>query len=93
MCKNMKFHMEIAEQIGDVPMIETVDILCQAVPTKKSVRIEIVALMESRPVTFPNHDHFAFLPARLLAIPRCSAGRNSRPPSSAIDLQAFPPRS
>jgi hypothetical protein len=29
MCKNMKFHMEIAEQIGDVPMIETVGILCQ----------------------------------------------------------------
>ena len=30
MCKNMKFHMEIADQIGDVPMIETVGILCQA---------------------------------------------------------------
>jgi hypothetical protein len=69
------------------------EFVISAVPTKKSVRIEIVAFMESRPVTFPNHVHFAFLPARLLAIPRCSAGRNSRPPSSAIDLRTFPPRS
>jgi hypothetical protein len=69
------------------------EFVISAVPTKKSVRIEIVAFMESRPVTFPNHVHFAFLPARLLAIPRRSAGRNSCPPSSAIDLRAFPPRS
>src|ERR1700693_1135051 len=60
------------------------------VPTKKSIRIEIVAFMESRSVTFPNH---AFLPSRLLAIQGRSAGRDSRPPSSAIDLRAFPPRS
>jgi len=64
-----------------------------AVPTKNSVSIEIVAFMEPRPLIFPNHVHSAFLSARLLPIPCRSASRNSCPPPSAIDLRAFQPRS
>jgi len=64
-----------------------------AVPTKKSVHIEIVVFMEARSVAFPNYGHFTLLSARLFPSPRRSASRDSCPPSSAIDLAAFQPRS
>ena len=38
---------------------------------------------------FPNHVHFAFLSARLLAIPCSSASRNSCPPPSAGPPDSF----
>src|SRR5260370_23270927 len=64
-----------------------------AVPTKKSVHIEIVAFTESRPVAFPNHVHSTLLSARLFPSPRRSASRDSCSTPSALGLAAFEPSS
>src|SRR5712664_3124847 len=65
----------------------------RAVPTKKSVHIEIVAFTESRPVAFPSHVDSTLLSARLLPSPRRSASRDSCSPTSALGLAAFEPSS
>src|SRR6476646_6876225 len=62
-----------------------------AVPTKKSILIEIVAFTESRPVAFPDHADRTFLSARLFPSSRCSASRDSCAPASASALAAFEP--
>jgi hypothetical protein len=48
---------------------EVKPVVAPPVPVKKSVHIEIVAFMQSRPVTFSDHVHFAFLTARLFSEP------------------------
>jgi hypothetical protein len=62
-----------------------------AVPTRKSILIEIVAFTESRPVAFPDHADRTLLPARLFPSSRCSASRDSCTPASASGLAAFEP--
>jgi Zn-dependent protease len=60
-----------------------------AVPAKKSVLVETIALAKSLRVAFPGHVEPNFFPGRLFSSPFCSASRDSCSPSPAFDLAAF----